>query len=163
MKQIISVLTENRAGVLSRIAGMFSRRGYNIDSLAVGETEDSSISRFTIVTDADEEMLEQILKQLNKMIDTIKVRSLTNEPATIRELLLIKVSADDSNRGVIMDLAATAGAVVVDVSPQTLTLQLCSTPEKTENLRLLCVKYGIKEIVRTGITAMQKGSDVLHK
>ena len=121
MKRIISVLVENKAGVLSRTAGLFARRGFNIESLAVGETEDRSVSRMTIVARGDERTLEQVEKQLNKQIDVIKVRMLPAETATRRELVLVKVNADQQNRGGIIDIASILNAKIVDLSHTTLT------------------------------------------
>lgn len=123
MKQIMSVLVENKAGVLSRTAGLFARRGFNIESLAVGETDDPTVSRMTIVVKGDERTIEQVEKQLNKQIDVIKVKLLETDAATRRELILIKLSATQQNRGEIIDIAAIMNAKIVDLSRSTLTVE----------------------------------------
>ena len=162
MKRIISVLVENKAGVLSRTAGLFARRGFNIESLAVGETEDRSVSRMTIVARGDERTLEQVEKQLNKQIDVIKVRMLPAETATRRELVLVKVNADQQNRGGIIDIASILNAKSVDLSHTTLTVELCDRPEKVDLLLEMLTPYGIAEVARTGMVALQKGSGAIQ-
>ena len=162
MKRIISVLVENKAGVLSRTAGLFARRGFNIESLAVGETEDRSVSRMTIVARGDERTLEQVEKQLNKQIDVIKVRMLPAETATRRELVLVKVNADQQNRGGIIDIASILNAKIVDLSHTTLTVELCDRPEKVDLLLEMLTPYGIAEVVRTGMGALQNGSEAIR-
>lgn len=162
MKSILSVLVENRAGILSRTAGLFARRGFNIASLAVGETNDPSISRMTIVVDGDERIIDQVEKQLNKQIDVIKVRRLDNEDVTRRELALVKVYASPQTRGQITDIASILKANVVDLSPSTLTIEIADRPERVELLLNMLDAYGIAEIVRTGMIAMQKGSGALE-
>lgn len=161
MKQIMSVLVENKAGVLSRTAGLFARRGFNIESLAVGETEDSSVSRMTIVVNGDERTIEQVEKQLNKQIDVIKVKTLEINHSTRRELVLIKVSAAQQNRGEIIDIATIMNAKIVDLSHTTLTVEMCDRPERVELLLDMLTPYGIAEIARTGMVALQKGSDAI--
>ncbi len=158
MKYTLSVLVENQAGVLSKVSGLFSRRGFNIDSLAVGITEDSSISRMTIVVDGDEYVVEQLEKQLNKVIRVIKVRTYAQGEFISRELSLIKVNCPAKQRLDIMKIAELMGAKIVDVAVNTLTLQFADTHEQFETLLDLLKPYGIREIVRTGTVAIEKGS-----
>ena len=158
MKYTLSVLVENQAGVLSKVSGLFSRRGFNIDSLAVGITEDSSISRMTIVVDGDEYVVEQLEKQLNKVIPVIKVRTYAQGEFISRELSLIKVICPAKQRLDIMKIAELMGAKIVDVAVNTLTLQFADTHEQFETLLDLLKPYGIREIVRTGTVAIEKGS-----
>ena len=158
MKYTLSVLVENQAGVLSKVYGLFSRRGFNIDSLAVGITEDSSISRMTIVVDGDEYVVEQLEKQLNKVIPVIKVRTYAQGEFISRELSLIKVNCPAKQRLDIMKIAELMGAKIVDVAVNTLTLQFADTHEQFETLLDLLKPYGIREIVRTGTVAIEKGS-----
>ncbi len=160
MKTTLSVMVENHAGVLSKVVGLFSRRGFNIDSLAVGETEDSTISRITIVVDGDEHMVEQIEKQLNKVIPVIKVKSLVEGKYISRMLTFFKVSFAASRRSELMKIAELMGARIVDVSKSTLTLEFTDTAERTETLESLLKPYGIKEVVRTGAIAIEKGEAV---
>lgn len=158
MKYTLSVLVENQAGVLSKVSGLFSRRGFNIDSLAVGITEDSSISRMTIVVDGDEYVVEQLEKQLNKVIPVIKVRTYAQGEFISRELSLIKVNCPAKQRLDIMKIAELMGVKIVDVAVNTLTLQFADTHEQFETLLDLLKPYGIREIVRTGTVAIEKGS-----
>ena len=150
MKQIMSVLVENKAGVLSRTAGLFARRGFNIESLAVGETEDPTVSRMTIVVEGDERTIEQVEKQLNKQIDVIKVKLLETDAATRRELILIKTNATQQNRGEVIDIATIMNAKIVDLSRATLTVEMCDRPERVDLLIDMLTPYGIAEIARTG-------------
>ena len=147
MKHTISVLVENHAGVLARVAGLFARRAYNIDSLAVGVTADENVSRITIVADGDDYTLEQILKQLNKLIDVIKVRSFSESELLTRELVLIKVNCTPAQR-----------AELISISVNTITLELSDYSNKIKTFEELLRPYGIKEIVRTGTVAIQRGS-----
>ena len=164
MKYTLSVLVENQPGVLSRVSGLFSRRGFNIDSLAVGITEDPLISRMTIVVNGDEYILEQVEKQLNKVIPVIKVKALNTTGDFISsELSLIKVSSTAEQRSEIMNIAELMNARIVDVSLTSLTLQIADTLEKTETLIALLKPYGIKEIVRTGTVAIEKGAAITRK
>lgn len=158
MKQIMSVLVENKAGVLSRTAGLFARRGFNIESLAVGETEDPTVSRMTIVVEGDERTIEQVEKQLNKQIDVIKVKLLETDAATRRELILIKTNATQQNRGEVIDIATIMNAKIVDLSRATLTVEMCDRPERVDLLIDMLTPYGIAEIARTGMIALQKGA-----
>ncbi len=161
MKHTISILVENHAGVLARIAGLFARRAYNIDSLAVGVTEDENVSRVTIVADGDEHTLEQILKQLNKLIDVIKVRSFSEKELLTRELVLVKVSCSPSQRAELISIAEITEAKISDISVNTVTLELSDYSAKIKNFEELLRPYGIKEIVRTGTIAIQRGSTAL--
>lgn len=163
MKRIISVLVENKSGVLARTAGLFARRGFNIASLAVGETEDPTISRMTIVADGDSRMIEQVEKQLNKQIDVIKIKTLELDHSTRRELLLIKVNATQQTRGEITDIATIMKANIVDLSPTTLTLEMTDRPERLNLLLEMLSPYGVAELARTGMVALQKGSDAIAK
>jgi acetolactate synthase-1/3 small subunit len=157
VKTILAVLVENKAGVLSRTAGLFARRGYNIESLAVGETADPTVSRMTIVVEGDDRVIEQVEKQLNKQIDVIKVRVLRQEESTRRELALIKVSATSQSRGAIFNVAEIMKAEVVDLSPATMTLEISDRPERVKLLLDMLEPYGLVELARTGMVALQKG------
>ncbi len=163
MKHTISILVENHAGVLSRISGLFSRRGFNIDSLAVGETDDPKVSRVTIVADGDEHTVEQLEKQLNKLIDTIKVKALAPEELLSRELQLIKIDATSQQRSEILTICEIMGAKIADISATTMTLEISDTTQHLERFQELIKPYGIKEIVRTGVIAIQKGAETIRK
>ena len=163
MKHTISVLVENHAGVLSRVSGLFSRRGFNIDSLAVGETDDPAISRITIVADGDEHTAQQLEKQLNKLIDTIKVKTLNENELISRELQMIKISATPQQRSEILTICEIMGAKIIDIALNTLTVEISDTTAHLNRFEELIRPYGIKEIVRTGVIAIQKGSDTLKK
>ena len=158
MKHTISILVENQAGVLARIAGLFARRAYNIDSLAVGVTEDEHISRVTIVAEGSEYTLEQILKQLNKLIDVIKVRTVTEQELLSRELVLIKVNCTPAQRAELISIAEISEAKISDISVSTMTLELSDYEGKIRTFEELLRPYVIKEIVRTGTIAIQRGS-----
>lgn len=158
MQYTLSILVENQAGVLSKISGLFSRRGFNIDSLAVGVTTDPNVSRITIVANGDEYVVEQLEKQLNKVIPVIKVRTYAQGEFISRELSLIKVNCPAKQRLDIMKIAELMGAKIVDVAVNTLTLQFADTHEQFETLLDLLKPYGIREIVRTGTVAIEKGS-----
>lgn len=144
--------------MLSRTAGLFARRGFNIESLAVGETVDSSVSRMTMVVEGDERIIAQVEKQLNKQIDVIKVRTLELDGTTRRELALIKVNATPQNRGQITDIAGIMKAEIVDLSSSTLTIEISDRPERVGLLLDMLEPYGIAEMARTGMVALQKGS-----
>ncbi len=156
MKRIYSVLVENRAGVLSKVAGLFWRRCFNIDSLAVGETDDPSVSNMIIVSSGDERTLEQIEKQLNKKIDVIKVKTFDEHESISRELVLVKVKYNRGNRRDIMENCEIMGAQIVDMSKTMMTIQMCDTPDRVaiflETLRTI----SIVEITRTGTVALLK-------
>lgn len=162
MKKTLSILVENHAGVLSRISGLFSRRGFNIDSLAVGVTDNPSVSRITIVADGDNYIFEQLEKQLNKLIDVIKVRSFSNDEILQRELLITKVTVSADRRSEIMTIAEIMGAKIIDISLKTMTLQICDTSIHLERFEELIRPYGVLEMVRTGLVAIQKGTNSLR-
>ena len=157
MKHTISVLVENHAGVLSRITGLFSRRGFNIDSLAVGVTEDKTVSRMTIVVEGDAYTVEQLEKQLNKVVDVIKVRTIPQQDLISRELMLIKCTATDRTRSEILDIAKIMNANIVDLTKTTMTLEICDLPDRLDLLEELLKAYNIQEVMRTGTIALQKG------
>ena len=168
MKHTISVLVENHAGVLARVAGLFARRGFNIDSLTVSATndptvsritvtDDERVSRITIVADGSAYTLEQIEKQLNKLIDVIKVKTLHSDSAVTRELVLIKVSCTPKQRPEIISIADIAKGKISDISTNSMTIELSDTKQNLDTYEELLRPYGIKEVVRTGTIAMQKG------
>jgi len=157
MRHTISVIVENKPGVLSRVSGLFARRGFNIESLAVGVTEDPNISRMTIVAEGDERDLEQITKQLYKLIDTIKVFDLPKEIAVERELALIKVAANEKNRAEITQIVDIFRARIIDVAEDSMTIEMTGEEGKVEGIEKLLRKFGIKEMVRTGKIALQRG------
>ncbi|MDR0222201.1 MAG: acetolactate synthase small subunit [Oscillospiraceae bacterium] len=161
MKHTISILVENHAGVLARISGLFARRGFNIHSLAVGVTENEKVSRVTIVAEGDNYALEQIEKQLNKLIDVIKVRSVKGNELLSRELVLIKVSCAPAQRHELISIAEICGAKISDVSKETMTLELSANEARIATFEDLLKSYGIKETARTGVIALQKGSGAL--
>lgn len=157
MEHIISVLVENRFGVLAHIASLFSGRGFNIDSLAVGETQDATISRMTIVVQGDDMVVEQILKQLNRLIDVIRVDDLSDEKHIERELMLLKVSTNQKSRSEILEIADIFRTKIVDVQQLSLTVEAAGSGEKLAALIDMVRPYGIKELVRTGRIAMARG------
>lgn len=159
MKRIYSVLVENRSGVLSKVAGLFSRRCYNIDSLAVGETIDPNVSCMTIVSSGDQRTIEQIEKQLNKKLDVIKVKTFEESSSVCRELMLIKVKYNKNSRRDIMENCNIMGAVIVDMSKTHMIIQMCDTPERTNLLLKMLNGISIVEVARTGCLALQKCSD----
>jgi acetolactate synthase I/III small subunit len=155
----LSILVENKAGVLSRVTGLFSRRGFNIESLAVGTCEEPGMSRITIVCIGNDAEIEQVMKQLNKLIDVIKVSDLTDNERVERELALIKVNAEPgSSRAEIMQLATIFRAQIIDVGTRTIILSVAGDTEKIDALEKLLRQYGVKEFVRTGRIAMLRGS-----
>lgn len=161
MRHTISLLVRNKPGVLSHIAGLFSARGYNIDSLTVGETDDSTVSRMTIVTIGDDRIVEQVSKQLNKLIDVIKVVDLTDLPFVDRELVLIKVQAEGEKRSQIIEITDIFRAKIVDVSPKTITVEITGDDRKIEAIIELLSPFGIKEIARTGKVAIARGRETV--
>lgn len=154
----ISIIVENKTGVLQRVAGLFTRRDFNIDNITVGKTDDTAISRITITTHGDEQVLEQITKQLNKLVEVIKVRKL-NTPQTIRRTLaLIKVhTLDEKNKTEIIQYVNIFRGHVIDITDKTLTIEITGEPQKIRALIDLLRPYGIKEVVKTGITAITRG------
>lgn len=157
MKHTLSVLVENKPGVLARVAGLFSRRGFNIDSLAVGITEDPDVSRMTITVDAEEHPIEQVTKQLHKLINVIKITDLDVEKTVARELALLKVKSDSKTRAEVMQLAEIFRASILDVSRNTLTIEITGTQGKIAALEQLLGPHGLVEIVRTGRIAIERG------
>lgn len=158
-KHIISVLVDNKAGVLSRVSGLFSRRGFNIHSLAVGTTENSAISRITIVVEGDDYIIGQVEKQLNKLIDVIKIKRLLPDNSISRELALIKVAADGKTRHEIIQIVDIFRAKIIDVAPKSVTIELAGSLEKEAGLMDLLEPFGILEVVRTGMISIQRGSE----
>lgn len=158
MKHVLSVLVNNEPGVLARVASLFGRRNFNIDSICVGETETPGISRMIIVTSEDSRTMEQVKKQLHKLIDVIKVQELSESAMVARELMLVKVDVTPSTRSEVNGILEPFRAAVVDVSPNTVIVQATGNREKLDALVEVLHPYGIKEISRTGLTAMTRGS-----
>jgi acetolactate synthase-1/3 small subunit len=156
-KHTLSVLVENKPGVLARIAGLFSRRGFNIDSLAVGPTEHPEISRMTVVVDVEDLPLEQVTKQLNKLIEVLKVVELDRAASVQREILLVKVKADLSSRSHVLETAQLFRAKVVDVAPDAVTIEATGNNDKLEALLRVLEPFGIKELVQSGMVAIGRG------
>lgn len=161
MRQIISVLVENQYGVLNKITGLFSRRGYNIDALAVGTTEDDSISRITMVVDSGNSVAEQVEKQLNKLIPVIKVRRLDVNDIVSRELALLKVNVTPKTRGEVKDLVEMMHAKIADISLTAVTVEISAEPAVIDLMIDMLRPYGIREMARSGMLALQKGSKSL--
>ena len=157
MKHTLSVLVENKPGVLTRVAGLFARRGLNIDSLVVAETENSAVSRMTITVDEQDQPVEQVTKQLHKLISVLKITDLDPSGSVERELLLIKVRADASSRSAIMQIVEIFRAKIVDVSPEVLIIEMTGTREKVSALMELLAPFGVVELMRTGRIAMSRG------
>ena len=162
-KHTIAVMVENRFGVLSRVAGLFSARGYNIESLSVGETVDPSVSRMTLVVRGDELVIEQVGKQLHKLIDVIKVTDLTQENHVERELVLMRVNAEPQHRAEVLRIADIFRAKVIDVTPMTLTLEVTGDESKLDAIIELLRPIGIQELVRTGKVAIARASKTARR
>lgn len=156
MRHTLSILVDNEFGVLSKVSGLFSGRGFNIESLCVAETLDPKVSRMTIVTTGDDQVIEQITKQLNKLVNVIKVSDLTAEEHIERELAMIKVNVDAKDRAEILSIVDIFRAKVIDVSPVTYTIEMTGDNEKVKAIMELLKPFGIKEIVRTGKIAMAR-------
>ena len=156
MRHTISILVENKFGVLTRVAGLFSGRGYNIDSLNVAPTHDSTASRMTIVTHGDESTLEQIVKQLNKLPDVLKVQDFRDGEYVDRELVLVKVGVDSKSRAEVMQITDIFRAKIVDVQPKTLTIEITGNESKVEKFIDLMKTFGVLELTRTGKAAMPR-------
>ena len=156
MKKIYSVLVENRSGVLCKVAGLFSRRCFNIDSLVVGETDNPDVSCMTIVSSGDERTIEQIEKQLNKKLDVIKVKTFSERQCITRELMLIKVKYNKNNRRDIMELCDIMKAQIVDMSKHFMMIQICDTPDKIELMIHMLQGISVVEVARTGTLALSK-------
>ena len=157
MRHTISVLVKNEFGVLSRVSGLFSARGFNIESLTVAPTLDPKFSRMTIVTDGNDQIIEQILKQLRKLIDVLKVSDLTGKPFVERELTLIKVTAEEKTRAEVLRIVDIFRSKVLDVTPRTFTVEVTGTEDKIQAMVHLLRPMGIREIVRTGKVAIPRG------
>jgi len=162
MKHYISALVENKAGVLARISGLFARRGFNIDSLVVGETNDRSVSRVSIVVDGDDYIADQVTKQLSKLIDVRRVKQLDPEFMVQRETVLVKLRIESDKRGEVYDLVKIMGCEIVDISHTTLVVEYDDRTAKVDQLVELLSKYEIIEIVRTGAIALQKGEGTIY-
>ena len=160
-KYTVSILVENNAGVLSRVVGMFSRRGFNIDSLSVGTTVDEEISRITIEVIGDAQIVEQVSKQLSKLVEVIKVKTLKDSETIKRGLMLCKVKTTPKNRGEIMEITNVFRAKVVDISQTTLTVEMTGSEKKLDAFIEMIQPYGIEEIARTGMTALERGANSL--
>ncbi len=160
MRHTVVALVENRPGVLNRVASLFRRRGFNIDSLAVGTTEEEGISRMTIVVDGDDGTLEQVEKQLYKLIDVVQVSDLSQEETVVRELALVKVRCTAATRHEVLDLVEIFRAQVVDVSPESLVIQIVAEEDRLEALMENLQPYGVTEMARTGRIAMLRGSRI---
>lgn len=157
-RHTLSVLVENKPGVLTRIAGMFARRGYNIHSLAVGPTEDAQVSRLTLVVGTEAVQLEQIIKQLNKLVNVLKIVELDEGAAIEREMQLVKVNADPAIRSQIIEIAEVFRAKIVDVDHDSITIEVAGNPSKLEAIVELLQPYGIRELVRSGTIALARGT-----
>jgi acetolactate synthase I/III small subunit len=157
-KHTLSVLVENKPGVLARVAGLFSRRSFNIDSLAVGPTEHPEVSRMTIVVDVQDTPLEQVTKQLNKLVEVIKIVELDGSASVNRELLLVKVKADAESRGQVLDAVQLFRAKVVDIAPDAVTIQAVGNADKLGDLLRVLEPFGIRELVQSGMVAIGRGS-----
>jgi acetolactate synthase-1/3 small subunit len=160
MKHTLSVLVEDEAGVLTRIAGLFARRGYNIESLAVGSAEQSGVSRITMVVPGDDSTIEQLTKQLYKLINVLKVQDITQTPCVERELMLIKVNANSNNRHEVVEVAQVFRARIVDMSEETVTVEVVGDPGKMVAILQMLTKFGLKEVARTGKIALARESKV---
>ncbi len=160
-RYVLSILVKNTSGVLAKVIGLFSRRGYNIRSLSVGETQDSAISRITIEIVGDEHVLEQIKKQLTKLIDVVKVKALRSKTSVYKELILVKVKANSKNRAGIIELCDIFRTKIVDISATSMVIELAGATEKNDALLKLLDEYGILEISRTGITAIERGEGTI--
>ncbi len=156
----LSALVENKPGVLSRVAGLFTRRSFNIDSLAVGETENPDYSRMTIVVEGDDKTVEQVKKQLNKLIPVIKVSDLTDDESVDRELAMFKVSATPDSRGEIMQIAESFRANIVDMGTSSIVVEVSGDTDKVEAMEDMLQQFGIKETVRTGRISLARGEKV---
>lgn len=162
MRHILAVLVQNNPGVLARVATLIRRRGFNIESLTVGVTDDSTISRMTLVVDGDEATIEQAAKQLSKLIEVLKVQDLAVESAVVRELALVKVHADPARRSQITQLADIFRARVVDVGRRSMTIEITGTPDKIDAMIALAKEYGLQEVVRTGAIALERGQNAIN-
>ena len=161
-KYTLSVLVENHAGVLSRVVGLFSRRGFNIDSLSVGTTSDNLVSRITIEVLGDEKIVEQVSKQLSKIMEVIKIKTLRDDEIVKRGLVLIKVKTTPKTRGEVIEVTNVFRANIVDISPNNVTVELTGHDKKISAFISMMEPYGIEEIARTGMTALERGTNTLR-
>lgn len=157
-RHTLSVLVENKPGVLTRVAGLFARRAFNIHSLAVGPTEHPEISRMTIVVNVEDRPLEHVTKQLNKLINVIKIVELEPSASVQRELILVKVKADVQSRGAVLEIVQLFRAKVVDVTPETVTIEATGSPDKLDAMLRVLEPFGIRELVQSGMVAIGRGS-----
>ena len=162
-RHVLSVLVSNQSGVLSRVAGLFSRRGFNIDSLTVGETELENISRMTIVVKGDDLVLDQITKQLGKLHDVLYIMRLTTDCAVFRELMLVKVDATHENRAAIIGITDIFRASIIDVGTDSLVIEITGDQDKLNAFLNLIEPYGIREFTRTGLTALERGRTAIKE
>ncbi len=160
-KYTLSVLVENSAGVLSRVVGLFTRRGFNIHSLSVGPTADEQISRITIEVKGDAYMVEQVSKQLSKIMEVIKIKTLKDDEMVKRGIVLIKIKTNQKNRGEIIEIANVFRASIIDISPTTVTAEVTGSDQKVSAFINMVEPYGIEEIARTGMTALERGASTL--
>lgn len=157
-KHTLSVLVENTPGILARVAGLFARRGFNIHSLAVGPTEHSDVSRMTVVVDVEDLPLEQVTKQLNKLVNVIKIVELENQASVQRELLLVKIRADLQSRSNVLETVRLFRAKVIDVAPDAVTVEVTGNPDKLDAFLRVVEPFGIRELVQSGLVAVGRGS-----
>lgn len=158
MKHVLAILVENKAGALTRISGLFSRRGFNIENIAVGETVTPGVARMTITVEGSDPVIEQVMKQLHKLINVLKVSNLSKEPSVMRELMLLKVRSETGSRSDIQQIVETFRGKVVDVSPDSMIIEVTGTEDKLEAIKMMLEHFGIKEIVRTGKVALLRGA-----
>ena len=158
---LLSILVKNDAGVLTRVSGLFARRGYNINSLSVGETESNDFSRITVSLNGDEHILDQIKKQLGKLEEVVKIKELPGSSSVLRELVLVKVCATKENRSSIMEICNVFSTRIVDLSKETITIELSGRPAKNDAFLELIKEFGITEMVRTGVTGLSRGEKTL--
>ena len=157
MKHVLAIIVENKPGALTRVSGLFSRRGFNIENIAVGETITPGVSRMTIAVEGDEKLIEQVMKQLHKLVNVITVSNLSSEPSVMRELMLIKVNADTGNRSDIQQIVETFRGKVIDVSPKSMIIEVTGNDDKLEAIKMMLGHFGITEIVPTGKVALIRG------
>jgi acetolactate synthase-1/3 small subunit len=162
-KRILAILVEDRPGVLTRVSGLFSRRGYNIQNIAVGPTMEPGISRMTVTVDADPLTVEQIVKQLNKQINVLKINDLTDEPFVGRQLLLVKVKSDPTKRSDIQQIVNTFRGRIIDVSPDSMIVEATGDGEKLDAFLLMMQEFGVKEIASTGRVALYRGNRITRE
>jgi acetolactate synthase I/III small subunit len=160
VRRILAILVEDRPGVLTRVSGLFSRRGYNIQNIAVGRTMEPGISRMTVSVEADPITVEQIVKQLNKLVNVLKVSDLTDEPSVARELMLVKVKAEPGRRSDIQQMSATFRAKIIDISPDSMIIEVTGDDQKLQAFLMMMQEFGIKEIASTGKISLLRGSKI---